>query len=426
MIAECDDYVNSIQVPQLVKAPIINGGTPEMNGIRPVMYTGGFCVVFPYRTNTKKYAVRCWHAYLDGAQDRAREISKYLSSINLPYFVDFQYIEEGVATSKGIMPIVVMDWVDAKPLKKYIQGKLHDPMALDKLASDFMRMAQDLHAKNISHGDLQHGNIMVKNSGDIVLVDYDSMYVPQLAGYNSQICGLKGYQHPARWNEKKVSPKADYFSELIIYTSIKALAKYPHLWEKLQIEDTDTLLFSEEDIDSKGYSNIFEEISKDIYLKKLVEAIREELSHSSIDELLPLELVEPNESEKKEKKKLIKAIKEIIDNIVVDNKDIEVIKQWLSVIDEETVCINEVEKHYNEALIVQKKEAQRKEREKIIGGITSEWESNGYTPQKSIIETRSTVEEQRKEWEDNGNTTSTNTPKYNSSEIDDTRNEWNS
>ena len=426
MIAECDDYVNSIQVPQLIKAPIINGGWPEMNGIRPVMYTGGFCVVFPYTTKTKKYAVRCWHAYLDGAQERAREISKYLSSINLPYFVDFQYIEEGLATPKGIMPIVVMDWVDAKPLKKYIQGKLHDSIALDKLASDFMRMVQDLHAKNISHGDLQHGNIMVKNNGDIVLVDYDSMYVPQLAGYNSQICGLKGYQHPARWNEKKLSPKADYFSELIIYTSIKALAKYPQLWDKLQIEDTDTLLFSEEDIDSKGYSNIFDVISQDIYLKKLVETIREALSHSSIDELLPLELVEPNESEKKEKKKLITAIKEIINNIAVDNKDTKTIRQWLSAIDEDTVRINEVQQHYNEALTIQKKETQRKEREIIIGGIASEWEDNGYTPQKSIIETHSTVEEQRKEWEDSGNTIHTNSQKYNSSEIDDTRNEWNS
>ena len=426
MIAECDDYVNSIQVPQLVKAPIINGGAPEMNGIRPVMYTGGFCVVFPYTTNSKKYAVRCWHAYLDGAQDRAREISKYLSSINLPYFVDFQYIEEGVATPKGIMPIVVMDWVDAKPLKKYIQGKLHDSNALDKLASDFMTMVQNLHAKNISHGDLQHGNIMVKNNGNIVLVDYDSMYVPKLAGYNSQICGLKGYQHPARWNEKKMSPKADYFSELIIYTSIKALAKYPQLWEKLQIEDTDTLLFSEEDIDSKGYSKIFDVISQDIYLKKLVEVIREELSHSSIDELLPLELVEPNESDKKEKKKLITTIKEIIDEIAVDNKGAEAIRQWLSAIDEESVSIYEVEKHYNEAIITQKKEIERKKREETIGSIASEWKSNGYTPQKSVIETRSTVEEQRKEWEDSGNTTQANSLKYNPSEIDDTRNEWNS
>lgn len=426
MIAECDDYVNSIQVPQLVKAQIINGGTPEMNGIRPVMYTGGFCVVFPFKTNTKKYAVRCWHAYLDGAQDRAREISQYISTINLPYFVDFQYIEEGIATPKGVMPVVVMDWVDAKPLKKYIQGKLHDSNALDKLASDFMTMVQELHAKNISHGDLQHGNIMVKSNGDIVLVDYDSMYVPKLAGYNSQICGLKGYQHPARWNEKKVSPKADYFSELIIYTSIKALAKYPKLWDELKIEDTDTLVFSEEDIESNGFSAIFDKLSRDSYLKKLVEAIREELSHSSIDELLPLELMEPGEAEKKSKKDLINSIKEIVDSLDDSNKEVKAIRQWVDSLNEESVSLNEIQQYYDKSIHLKKKEKERKERQKEIDCIANDWENNGYTPQKTKIETQPTVEEQRKEWEDNGSSIQDSGSKYNQSEIDETRNEWNS
>lgn len=426
MIAECDDYVNSIQVPQLIKAQLLNGGMPEMNGIRPVMYTGGFCVVFPYTTNTKKYAVRCWHAYLDGAQDRAKEISSYLNSIDLPYFVDFQYIDEGMATPKGMMPIVVMDWVDAKPLKKYLQGIIGNSTALDKLASDFMKMAQDLHKKGVSHGDLQHGNIMVKSNGDIVLVDYDSMYVPKLAGYSSQICGLKGYQHPARWSTKQISPKADYFSELIIYTSIKALAKFPNLWKDLQIEDTDTLVFSEEDIDSKGYSKIFEDLSKDPYLKKLVDAIREELSHSSIEELLPLELVEPNEYEKNEKKKLIQSIGAIIKTLDINNDEANNIRQWLETLDEDTVSIDEINQQYNKTLRVQQREIQRKEREVVIGGLASEWHDNGYTPQSTKIDAQQTVEEQRREWEDNGCSQQTNSQKFNPSEIDEARNEWNS
>lgn len=425
MIAECDDYVNSIQVPQLVKAPIINGGTPEMNGIRPVMYTGGFCVVFPFKTNKKKYAVRCWHAYLDGAQERAREISQYISTINLPYFVDFQYIEEGIATPKGVMPVVVMDWVEAQPLKKYIHEKINNASALNKLASDFMKMVQELHAKNISHGDLQHGNIMVKSNGEIVLVDYDSMYVPKLAGFNSQICGLKGYQHPARWKEKKISPKADYFSELVIYTSIKALAIYPQLWDELQIEDTDTLVFSEEDIESKGFSVIFEKLSIDPYLKKLVEAIREELSHTSIDELSPLELVEPGEVEKKTKKKLINLIREIIESFGDSNKDVEVIRQWVDSLNEESVNLDEIQQYYDKSIWLQKKEKEREERQKVIDSIANEWDNNGYTPQETKIETQPIVEEQRREWVDNGSPVHAGGSKYNQSEIDETRNEWN-
>lgn len=361
MIAECDDYVNSIQVPQLIKASILHGGEPEMNGIRPVMYTGGFCVVFPYKINNQKYAIRCWHAYLEGAQERAKEISDYLNEVNLPYFVKFQYVDEGIATPKGVMPIVVMDWVDAKPLKKYIQDIINDSSALEKLASSFLKMAQDLHAHEISHGDLQHGNIMVKDSGEIVLVDYDSMYVPKLQGYSNQINGLEGYQHPARWTTKEVTPKADYFSELIIYTSIIALSKFPYLWEKLKMQDTETMIFSKEDIESKGYSSIFNELTKDSYLKQLVSIIRSELACSSIEELLPLEDVEPNNKHKA-----------FLDSLS---------KEWEN------------------------------------NGYTPQHNAK--------IDTSSTVEEQRNEWATTGIENQSSTVNYNVSEIDETRKEWN-
>ena len=71
---------------------------------------------------------------------------------------------------------------------------------------------------------MQHGNIMVKDGGQLVLVDYDSMYVPALDGWDEEIKGLQGYQHEARWKNKKLAPKADYFSELIIYLSLLGLS----------------------------------------------------------------------------------------------------------------------------------------------------------------------------------------------------------
>ena len=90
--------------------------------------------------------------------------------------------------------------------------------------------------------------------------------------------------HPARFLMTQVSSKADYFSELIIYTSIKALSKFPNLWSELNIENTDTMLFSKEDIESNGMSNVFNTISKDDYLSKLVAVIRDFLSKTSIEE----------------------------------------------------------------------------------------------------------------------------------------------
>lgn len=288
-LPSCSDYTTSIIVNGLVKAPQLAGGAPELYKGRPIKYSGGFCIVYPYVAKGKKYAVRCWHAYLDGAKERTRIISEKLICLHLPYFVGFEYVENGIITPTGPQPIVVMDWVEAKPLKQFIKENLLSPAKLNDLAENFARMVKDLHEHNLSHGDLQHGNIMVKPDSSIVLVDYDSMYVPELDGWSDVISGLAGYQHPARWNNKTLTPKADYFSELVIYTSLKALSEDPSLWNDLNIENTDTLLFSQEDIESGGNSSIFSRVQSINSCSDLIERMKEFLSFSSLDDLLPLE-----------------------------------------------------------------------------------------------------------------------------------------
>lgn len=228
-LPSCSDYSTSIVVGSLVKASQLAGGRPEMYNGKPIKYAGGYCIVFPYIVSGKKYAVRCWHANLEGAKERTKIISSSLHTLNMPYFVGFEYAENGIATPLGVQPIVIMDWVEAKPLKGYIEEHLFDADSLYRLANNFLSMTQQLHEHSVSHGDLQHGNIMVKSDGGLVLVDYDSMYVPKLEGWTDEISGLPGYQHPARWTNKYLTPKADYFSEMVIYTSIVALTELPQL-----------------------------------------------------------------------------------------------------------------------------------------------------------------------------------------------------
>lgn len=288
-LPKCSEYVENIEVPQLVKASSLQGGHVLKRNGTIIRYVGGFCVVFPFQTANKKYAVRCWHAQVDNAQKRTRCIAEELQRIQLPYFVGFDYVQEGIATSEGIQPIVIMDWVDAIPLKDYISQHIGDSDCIRSLASSFLQMVKDLHLHHLSHGDLQHGNILVNDSGKLILVDYDSMYVPALEGFSDDIKGLDGYQHPSRQVNQKLTPKADYFSELIIYISLIALAKMPQLWEELGIEDTETLLFTAEDIESKGTSNIFQILDEDEELGRFSAILKSFMECSSINELKPLE-----------------------------------------------------------------------------------------------------------------------------------------
>lgn len=289
-LPSCEDYITSIEVPRLIKALELNGGKVVSHNGNPVMYAGGFCVVFPFILNTsKKVAIRCWTAHVPDADKRSHRIASELRRSNLPYFVEFNYIPQGIATSIGIVPIMIMDWVEASPLKEYIANHISDTKYIVSLAHQFKLMVSDLHKASFSHGDLQHGNIMVNEDGKIILVDYDSMYVPGLENASDEIKGLTGYQHPNRVNLKNLSPKSDYFSELIIYTSLLAIAKYPQLWNQLNIKDTETLLFTQEDIDTPTRSEIFKLLENDSELSPLADAIKRAINEQSIENLLPLE-----------------------------------------------------------------------------------------------------------------------------------------
>lgn len=283
------DLSSSITNNQLVKALMLNGGNPEMSNGEPIRYVGGFCIVFPYMVNKNKYAVRCWHSYIKGIRERTEKIAETLKNINRHYFVDFQYVQDGIITTQGVQPIVVMRWVDAKPLKSYILHHLNNQQALYELGKRFFELVKDLHQNNISHGDLQSENILVAEDGQIFLIDYDSMYVPALEGWKDVVRGKKGYQHPARWKNKYLSPKADYFSEIVIYTSILALAAKPKLWEDLNLLDTETLLFTPKDFESNGQSSIFSILESIPVTKRLGRVIVDFLSRNSIDDLEPLE-----------------------------------------------------------------------------------------------------------------------------------------
>lgn len=291
-LPSCEDYEISINTAQLIKSDILAGGYVEKSSDVVVRYVGGFCIVFPFYLKTgKKCAVRCWIANVSDVRERSRLVAEELLRVQLPYFVNFEYVPDGIATNVGVQPIVLMDWVEAQNIKEYVGGHLCEKGDLRKLAENFRKMARCLHDHHISHGDLQHGNILISQDGSIVLVDYDSMYVPALTGYVDEIKGLAGYQHPARWQNKWMSEKADYFSELVIYTSIIALIYHPELWDKLQISDTDTFLFSAKDLGNPSESGLLSflmtEGNQELY--NLTKTLCQELSKKTLDELLPLE-----------------------------------------------------------------------------------------------------------------------------------------
>lgn len=258
---------------------------------RLIAYTGGFSVVFPYRTaNGEKWAFRCWHSDIKNTKKRYETISDTIKKANLSFLCEFQYIDKGINVEGHIYPTTRMRWIDGMTIKDYICQNRNSKKLLIALADNFLKMTQALHAQSLAHGDLQHGNILVNKNHQLYLVDYDSFYCPQLKGEADTVTGLADYQHPARISNKSVSEKLDYFSELIIYLSILAIAEAPSLADKYKVADADRLLFSKEDfVDIKNAP-----IYKDIYalgndFQDMLAVLEDYLLHKSIDDLVPFE-----------------------------------------------------------------------------------------------------------------------------------------
>ena len=275
--------------------PLLKGGTP-MRGPNNLLlvYSGGFSSVFPLEVGSSTFALRCWVRDIGGAESRYHEISVYLKQKNLPYFVEFAYIRDGILINGMKWPITRMEWAEGETLCQFIENNLHDAALLSNAAAEFLKMVETLHAHQMSHGDLQDGNILLKRSGtdvEIKLIDYDSVFVPALRGFPDSIVGLPQYQHPSRTAGGAIaSEKVDYFSELVIYLSLLALAEKPALWSQFKGGLDGALLFVGTDFRNPTQSRIFHELatlSPDV--KLLASKLTDFCTKTSIDQLEPLE-----------------------------------------------------------------------------------------------------------------------------------------
>ena len=272
------------------KADELKGGNVSKVGARVVQYAGGYKNVYSFiNKKGEKVAVCCWCANIDKAKERCQRISEFLAKDKSRYFVNFKYVSNALLVSGVLQPVVIMDWVEGQTLKKYVNSQKPSRQLFLDLAGKFLQMVKYLHSKNMAHGDLQHGNIMIRPDGSLVLIDYDSMYVDSLKGMTDVVKGLPGYQHPAREKNRLLSPKLDYFSELVIYLSLHIFAETPQLWD--EYVDTEDLLFSAVDFADLQQSKLYKQYrnSANPTIRQLMQQLKEALSKDDIDDLSSLE-----------------------------------------------------------------------------------------------------------------------------------------
>lgn len=249
------DYAEAIQ------SPLISLADPELQQARiqlnklglPRCLSGAFATVFCVECNEKKVAVRCFLSNIQEQEERYAEISKFVLSDDLPYTVGFEYQKKGIQVRGEWYPILKMEWVEGETLANYLE-RVNEPEIFGMMAGYFKQMTLELSRAGISHGDLQHDNILIHES-EIRLVDYDGMFVPSLSGRSAIELGHRNYQHPAR-NSSFFEASLDNFSAWVIYVSLKCLAVDPSLWRRMDA-GSDCLLFRHSDFVAPEDSHAF-------------------------------------------------------------------------------------------------------------------------------------------------------------------------
>ncbi|MBX9692583.1 MAG: hypothetical protein K2Z81_09380 [Cyanobacteria bacterium] len=195
----------------------------------PIPITGAFASVYKVSANGADWAVRCFLTHREEQQDRYKKVSEFVQADELHCTVPFYYLSEGIKVKGTWYPILKMEWINGETLEAYLRKVYRDRKKIEQLIADFRKLAGDLDAAGIAHGDLQHGNIIVTGKG-LQLVDYDALFVPALKGAKSLEIGHPNYQHPAR-NEHHYDIMVDNFSCWLIYYSLMAIAVDPGLFE---------------------------------------------------------------------------------------------------------------------------------------------------------------------------------------------------
>ena len=267
-----DEYQTAVQNPRIAFAdPELKQGKIELTrwGL-PKPYSGGFTITYHLVSGTRQWAIRCFRKAVPDLRRRYQAIEHFVERNADGTFVETSCQQQGIFVLGQWSPIIKMRWVEGTALNVYAKDMLSRPAALTDLAQRFRGLAARLEQLGVAHGDLQHGNVIVKG-GQLHLIDYDDMFLPELAGLKPNGIGHINYQHPLR-SADHYGPSIDRFSAIVIHTGLLALSVAPQLWARY--DTGENLLFSQADFADADRSPLLAELAGIANMGPIVDRFR--------------------------------------------------------------------------------------------------------------------------------------------------------
>jgi len=282
-----DEYQSAIQNPRIAFSDSeLKACSVERDPLGlPRPLSGGFAVIYHLHGQKHHWAVRCFYREISHLTRRYEVINRFLAKNADAIFVDAKLLHNGILVRGQWYPTIKMPWIDGDPLNVYVEKNISKPNRLSWLVPAYLDLVRNLEKIRVAHGDLQHGNIMVSNQ-TLRLVDYDGLYLPELAGLPNNQIGHINYQHPLR-NEQHFDLNIDRFSEIVIYLALRAIVEKPALWRKYS-SGGENLLFVRNDFIDPQDSPLLADLEKIPNLEDSVKNFRS-MCYLEIDAIPTLE-----------------------------------------------------------------------------------------------------------------------------------------
>lgn len=240
----------------------------------PRFLAGNFAGVFKMEApDGSTLAVKCFIRDLPALGRRYEAVARFLRAAGSPYLVTLDYHPEALFVTSRLAasadyPVVVMPWLEGRTLGAVAESlcQRRNQRALAGLTRAWARLCLDLAARGVAHGDLKHDNVLITPEGRLKLIDYDSMYLPELRDLKCTLLGGVNFQHPGR-RDIHFDAGMDHFSILVILLSLRALTLAPELFERHHTSEN--LIFCRDDFVKPSDSPLFQHLarSNDLFVR---------------------------------------------------------------------------------------------------------------------------------------------------------------
>ena len=283
------DYSRAIQSPATsFSDEQLSAGRAGTNALgMPLVASGQNAVVFLVQTGETRNAVRCFLTPPSEGAYRYAALENHLQNTAPRALTAARWLADGIMVGNDRWPVVVMPWVEGTPLNIAVEDMLDDPPRLRALATQWVEVVRSLQRAGVAHGDLQHGNVLIRANDSIALVDLDGVWVPEIEIGPPAEFGHPNYQHPER-NVEHWGRHVDSFPGALIELALNGLAADPSLERHLHGEN---LLFMRSDLESPGDSEVWGALcsSPDVSVARLAAVLRQRCGGPIENVLVPFE-----------------------------------------------------------------------------------------------------------------------------------------